>query len=139
MLAAFVGGVTADVGDFGQHLARVLDHPHAGRGDALQAAALATEQLEAEFVLQLLELLGQARLGGMHALGRLGDVQAGIGDGDEVAQLGQGHGGGAEVISLYRDVAMKYTDARGLFQTRFMRLEHKRKSACHFTRGRSAV
>jgi len=71
----------------------MLDHPHAGRGDALQAAATAGEQLEAEFVLQLLELLGQAGLGGVHALGRLGDVQPGIGNRDQVAQLGQCHGG----------------------------------------------
>jgi hypothetical protein len=29
----------------------------------------------------------------VHALGRQRDVQPGIGDRDEVAQLGQGHGG----------------------------------------------
>ena len=48
--------------------------------------------MEAQFVFQLFELLGQARLGGVHALGRLGDIEIGIGDGNEVAQLGQGHG-----------------------------------------------
>ena len=77
----------------------MFDHALAGGRDAFQAAALAHEQLEAEFVLQLLELFRQARLRGMHALGRERDVQPGIGDGDEVAQLGQGHGGADGMVA----------------------------------------
>jgi hypothetical protein len=93
VLAALVGGVAADVGGLGQDPARMLDHRHARRRHRFQAAPLAHEQLEAELVLQLLELLGQSRLGRVHAFGRHGDVEAGIDDGDEVAELGQGHRG----------------------------------------------
>ena len=93
VLAALVGGVGADVAGFVEDAARVHQHALAGGGDRFQAAALAREQLEAEFVLELLELLGQAGLGGVHALGGQGDVEAGIGDGDEVAELGEGHVG----------------------------------------------
>ena len=81
----------------------------------LQAAALAGEQQEAEFVLELLELLGQAGLGRVHALGGEGDVEAGIGDGDEIAELGQGHvganriGGDAGITRAVRDFAADLT------------------------------
>jgi hypothetical protein len=63
--------------------------------DRLQAAALAHEQQETQLVLQLLELLGQARLGGVHARGGQGDVQPGVGDGNQIAQLGERHGAGS--------------------------------------------
>ncbi|MNS91771.1 hypothetical protein D3C72_1258800 [compost metagenome] len=91
-LAALVGRVGADVVGFGQHCAGAADHFGAGRGDRLQTASLAYEQQEAQFVLQLLELLGQAGLGGMHPRGGERDVQLGVGDGNQVAQLGQRHG-----------------------------------------------
>jgi hypothetical protein len=63
----------------------VGQHVLAGGRDRFEAAALALEQQEAEFILELLELLGQARLGGVDALGGQGDVEAGVGDGDQVA------------------------------------------------------
>ncbi len=90
-LATLVGRVGADVVGFGQHRARALDDFLARRGHRFQAASLAHEQQEAQFVLQLLELLGQARLGGMHAGRRQRDVEVGIGDRHQVAKLGQRH------------------------------------------------
>ncbi len=92
-VAALVGGVGTDVGGFGEQAARMREHLDAGGGDAFEAAALACEQQETEFVLELLELLGQAGLRGVHAFGGLGDVEAGIGDGGEIAELREGHGG----------------------------------------------
>src|SRR5690242_21933314 len=62
-------------------------------GDRVQALALAIEQLKAQLLLQLLELLAETRLGSVHALGSQGDVEPGVGDRDEVAQLGQRHAG----------------------------------------------
>ncbi len=87
-----IGRQGADIAGFQQHLAGPGDDFHTGRGDCYQAAALAQEELEAQLVFQLLELLGQARLGGVHQLGRLGDIESGIGNRDQIAQLGQGHG-----------------------------------------------
>ncbi|KAG1396487.1 hypothetical protein G6F59_013798 [Rhizopus arrhizus] len=87
-LAALVGGIGADVVGLGQHRAGAGDDLGPGRGDRFQAAPLAHEQQEAELVLQLLELLGQARLGGVHARGGQRDVQLGVGDGNQIAQLG---------------------------------------------------
>ncbi len=91
-LAALVGCIGADVVGLGQYRTGAGDDLGAGRGNRLKAAALAYEQQEAKLVLQLLELLGQAGLGGMHARGSQRDVQLGVGDGNQIAQLGQRHG-----------------------------------------------
>ena len=93
-VAALVGCVGTDVGGFGEQAARVREDMRAGGGDRFEAAAPACEQQETEFVLELLELLGQAGLRGVDAFGGEGDVEAGIGDGNEIAELGQGHVGG---------------------------------------------
>src|SRR5450755_3327705 len=64
----------------------------ASDGDGVKTFALAREQAEAEFVFELLELLADAGLRSVDAFGGKGDVEAGIGDGGKVTQLGQGHG-----------------------------------------------
>lgn len=69
----------------------VLEHSLALGRQRDQAARAAREQLKAELVLQLFDLLRQPRLRAMHLLGRNGDVQAGIDDGGEVAQLRESH------------------------------------------------
>ena len=63
-----------------------------GVGHRVEALALADEQLEAEFVLKLPELLAQAWLGSVDAFRGQRDVEAGVGDGNEIAQLGKRHG-----------------------------------------------
>ena len=93
-LVAQVGGDRADVGRLGDDRAGAFQHVAAGVGHRVEALALAHEQLEAQLVLKLAQLLAQAGLGGVDALGGQRDVEAGVGDGNQVAQLGQGHGGG---------------------------------------------
>ena len=56
-----------------------------------QRAALAFEQLEAQLVLELLELLAHAGLRGVQHARGLGDVEIVLGDCDEVAQLYEFH------------------------------------------------
>jgi hypothetical protein len=75
---------------------RAAQHLGAGNGQPLQTLAATAEDLEAELVLELAQLLGQPRLRGVDASRRDGDVHARIGDGDQAAQLGQGH------INLFR-------------------------------------
>jgi hypothetical protein len=64
----------------------------AARGrDRGQALALAREELHPELGFELLQLLTDTGLARVKALGRRGDVQAAIGDSDEVLQLFQRH------------------------------------------------
>ncbi|MNT82368.1 hypothetical protein D3C72_2220900 [compost metagenome] len=49
------------------------------------ALAVADEHLDAEFVFQQADLLGDARLRGVQLFGRLGHVQALLGDFDQIA------------------------------------------------------
>ncbi|MCY1180982.1 hypothetical protein D9M73_214620 [compost metagenome] len=61
-----------------------------GQGHAL---GMAVEQAHADFLFQLLDGQGQGRLRDEHRLRGSGD-RAGLGDGDEVADLAEGHHGG---------------------------------------------
>src|SRR5574337_1152802 len=70
---AQVRGDRADVGGLGQDDSRAFDHLFAGMGDRVEALALAHEQLEAQLVLQLPELLAEAGLGCMDALSAEGN------------------------------------------------------------------
>ncbi|MNV11132.1 hypothetical protein D3C71_1016840 [compost metagenome] len=65
--------------------------PLVGQGHALGVAA---EQADADFLLQLLDRQGQGRLGNERGL-RGGRDRAGLGHGDEVTDLTQGHHGKA--------------------------------------------
>ncbi|MCY1442277.1 hypothetical protein D9M71_586410 [compost metagenome] len=67
-----------------------------GQGHAL---GVAVEQAHADFLFQLLDGQGQGRLRDEHRLRGSGD-RAGLGDGDEVADLAEGHHGGKVVIAL---------------------------------------
>jgi len=75
-----------------QDAQRPVDHLLAGGGDTGEIAALAHENLEAELILQQLDLLADARLGGMQLLGGCRDVQPTLGNGREIAQLVKLHG-----------------------------------------------
>src|SRR3546814_4181566 len=59
VLAALVGRIAADVAGFVDDAPRVREDALAGGRDAFEAAALAHEQLETQFVFELLDLLGQ--------------------------------------------------------------------------------
>ena len=74
-----------------QDVQRPVDDLLAGRGDAGEVAALADEDLEAQLVLEQLDLLADPGLGGMQLLGRGGDVQPALRDGGQVTQLVQFH------------------------------------------------
>jgi hypothetical protein len=60
-------------------------------GDGHQTLALAAEDLDPEFVLQLADLLGDARLGGEERLGRRRDIESLTRDLLDIAQLLQIH------------------------------------------------
>ena len=90
---AKIGGQGANVGGFSQDHAGAIDDLHTGGSDAFETLAFAREDLETEFVFQLLQLLGDAGLGRVDALGGESDVQAGIGDGDQIAELCECHDG----------------------------------------------
>ncbi|MNF62439.1 hypothetical protein D3C84_441210 [compost metagenome] len=60
-----------------------------GQGHAF---GVAIEQADADFLLKLLDCQGQGGLGDVHRL-RGGRDRAGLGHGDEVADLTQGHHG----------------------------------------------
>jgi hypothetical protein len=92
ILVAQVGRQHADVRRLGKDAAGAGDDLGTGCGNGFEALALAQEDLEAQLVLKLPQLTRNTRLGRMHALGGQGDVEAGVGNGDDVAQLGQGHG-----------------------------------------------
>jgi hypothetical protein len=63
------------------------DHLFPGHGDAAEALALAREQLQPEFLLEELQLLADTRLGGIQPFGGRGDVQAVVGDRQQVFEL----------------------------------------------------
>ena len=88
---AQVGCQGANVGRLGKDVACTRNHLRPRCGYGIQTFAPAQEHLETELVLKLAQLSGNTRLGGVHALRRHRDVQAGIGNGDDVAQLGQCH------------------------------------------------
>jgi hypothetical protein len=56
-------------------------------------AAVAHEDLKAELVLEQLDLLAHARLGGVQLLGGRSDVETALRDGGEVSELVQFHPG----------------------------------------------
>ncbi len=68
-----------------------IDDLLARRSDAGEIAALARENLEAQFILKQLDLLAHPRLGGMQFLGSSRYVKSALGHGREVAQLVQLH------------------------------------------------
>ncbi len=86
-----VGGQGVDIGRLGQDHPRPRQHLGAGGGQAFEALAAAQEELQAELVLHLADLLGKARLGGVHLARGHGDVHARIDDGRQVTQLDQRH------------------------------------------------
>ena len=90
-VVALIGGESTDIHRLAQQFTRMHKHLRACRREIFKAAALAHEQQKTEFVFQLFELLRQSRLGRMDMLGRRGDVETGVGDRDEIAQLDQGH------------------------------------------------
>jgi hypothetical protein len=77
------------------HLAQdahgAIDHLLPGRRDAREVAAIAHEDLEAELVLEQLDLLRHPRLRGVQLLGRRRDVEARLGHCGQVSQLVQLH------------------------------------------------
>src|SRR3546814_19934418 len=81
VLAALVGRIAADVAGFVDDAPRVREDALAGGRDAFEAAALAPEQLETQFVSDLLTLLGPPGLGGVSAPGTKRAVQAASGVG----------------------------------------------------------
>jgi len=88
-----VGGQRTDVAGLVEQAACVHQYVLARLRERRQAAALAGEQQETEFVFELLDLTRQAWLGGVHAFGGEGDVETGIGDRNEVAKLVECHAG----------------------------------------------
>src|SRR5690606_515459 len=67
--------------------ARPLDDEIAGRRDPVEALALTGEQLNPELLFQELELLADARLRGVEAIGGGRDVEAVVDDRQQVFQL----------------------------------------------------
>ena len=84
-------GQVLDVADLAQDAGRAVDHLLPGRRDPCEIAPVAHEDLEAELVLEQLDLLADARLRGVELLRRGGDVETGLGDGREIAELMQFH------------------------------------------------
>ena len=91
VVLAQLRGQRLDAARLAHDLRGAVDHLGAGVGRPHQRAALAFEQLEAELVLELLELLADAGLRGVQHARRLGDVEVVLGDRDEVAELDQFH------------------------------------------------
>ena len=85
-----------DVADLAQDLARARDDLAARRSDRREALALAREQLHPELGLELLELLADAGLARVQALGRGGDVEPAVGDAYEVLELLERHAAPAD-------------------------------------------
>ena len=73
-----------------EDLARAHEERRPGRGQ-LDLALVAQQQLRADLLLELADLLAQRRLGHVQALRRAAEVQL-LGDGDEVAQVSELHG-----------------------------------------------
>ena len=81
----------ADVVDVAGDLAGVFDNAAAGRRQCLQGLALAGKQLHADFLLELAQLLADARLAGKQAFGGGRDVEPVVNDAQQVLELLQGH------------------------------------------------
>ena len=90
---AQLGGQGLDAACLPHDLRGALDDLRAGVGGPHQRPALALEQLETEFVLELFELFADAGLGGVQHARRLCDVEIVLGYGHEVAQLYEFHRG----------------------------------------------
>ena len=88
---AQLGGERLDAARLAHDLRGAVDDLVAGVGRAHQRAALAFEQLEAELVLELLQLLADAGLRRVQHARGLRDVEIVFGDGHEVAQLDEFH------------------------------------------------
>jgi len=117
VFAALVGGITADVVSLGQHDPCTRNDRLPGGCHRIQAAPLAHEQPTAEFVFQLSELPGQPRLGRVHTSGRQRDVQSGIDNGEQIAQLGQGHDASHYNFLVIRTAAQIISSAPALRST----------------------
>src|SRR3954468_18589342 len=72
-----------------EDLPRALEERGAGRGQ-LHAVLVAQQQLGADLLLELADLLAQRRLGHVQALGRAAEMQL-LRDGDEVAEVAELH------------------------------------------------
>src|SRR6185437_12258994 len=83
----------SDLLDFVQHLARARHDLLADVGQQ-DLARRALHQCHAEFVLELLDLGGQGRLADEACLGGAAEVLV-VGEGNEVMEIAQVHGGGA--------------------------------------------
>ena len=81
-----------DVGRVDQHALDDLHHLLAGVGEAEQPLAAAHEQLDAEFVLQVADVLADARLRGVQRVRHLGQVEVAPHGLADDAQLLEVHG-----------------------------------------------
>ena len=90
-LVAQLGGEILDGLRLLQDLQRTLDDLLPRRGDAGEIAALAGEDLEAQLILEQLDLLAHPGLRGMQLLGGSRYVKSALGYGRQVAQLVQLH------------------------------------------------
>jgi hypothetical protein len=88
------------VARLGEDDARAPDHLVAGRGDFVEALALAREQLESELALELFQLFGKTGLGRVDAFGGERDVESGVGNGNEVSELREGHVIGPQAVGV---------------------------------------
>ena len=102
LVLAQLRGQRLDAARLAHDLRGAVDDLGAGVGGPHQRAALAFEQLEAELVLELLELLADAGLRRVQHARRLGDVEVVLGDRDEVAQLYEFHRGVVELVGHRR-------------------------------------
>ena len=81
-----------EVADLAHDDGDAVEHVLAGFGDALQALAVAREDVDAQFFFQLDDGLGDAGLRGVQGLGRFGQVQAPARGFLHEAELVQVHG-----------------------------------------------
>ncbi|MOA04376.1 hypothetical protein D3C78_1239250 [compost metagenome] len=80
-------GNLLDAFDLAQYLASGGDDALTGRGHSGQVLAAACEDLDAQFVFQQTDLLADARLRGVQALGGSGNVEVVVRHFPDVAQL----------------------------------------------------
>lgn len=80
-----------DVFGVAQHPLGNFQNLLSGRGDAGQVLAIAGKDLDAEFIFELFDLLGDARLGGEQVFGRRGDIELAPGDLPDIGELTQLH------------------------------------------------
>ena len=72
-------------------------------GEPFQGAALAHEELEAEFGFEHADLAADARMRGVELLCSGGDVEVALDDGGEIAQLLQGNAASTAVAASARE------------------------------------